>query len=501
MSEHREPPPIGQVFQGRQARLPDEPWDVVIVGAGIYGLPAAYFLAAEHGARVLVIEDNTIPGQGITVNTGGIIRIAYSDVEVVRVAAFARRIYSRPTETLAVRQPIRLGFIRTGWGRFVNTDVVPAILPEIRRLAGHAGQGLRVDTRQEYLAALPDSRRTNLAKIIDGDDFTHVLVDDDGGYADGGTALAGFYDACLEAGVAFSLYSAVTEFIRDGERVAGVVFERWSQQSGQREVVGREVVRANRIVLAAGCSNGELVRRAAGWAMPTFTSFHQVPYIRNSSDLDFAQTRYPIGEPITGWREVESIDAPVISHWRDIYFRPEGSGLICGTHHRLLQPDDYVPAGGVVGTGDFALRVGLDQVMVDKLTELMPHFPVLGSGGLNMGKTPADIPGGSYYMNPEELPFEGEVPSTGGTLFYAGSGCGTGFKLGPGVAYLLVQRLMGVARANRLTPSPALSAERATYFYPAGTSREELLRQFRPVAEGGRFVDMGAAGIAPDAAR
>ena len=50
--------------------------------------------------------------------------------------------------------------------------------------------------------------------------------------------------------------------------------------------------------------------------MPTFTSFHQTPYIRNSSDLDFAQVRYPVGEPATGWREVEAIaDAPLVSRW------------------------------------------------------------------------------------------------------------------------------------------------------------------------------------------
>ena len=35
------------------------------------------------------------------------------------------------------------------------------------------------------------------------------------------------------------------------------------------------------------------------------------------------------------------IDAPVISHWRNIYFRPEGHGLVCGNHHHALQPDDY----------------------------------------------------------------------------------------------------------------------------------------------------------------
>ena len=484
------------IFQGKNARVPAGPWDVAVVGAGIYGLPAAFFLA-RSGARVLIVEDNSIPGHGITVNTGGIIRISYSDLDVLRVAAFARRIYTRPTEALGLRRPVHLGFTRTGWGRFVAADGAPAI----ERIARGAGAGLRVETREAYLAAVTPARRANLAKILDLDDFTHVLVDDDGGYADGGTALTGLLDACEEAGVAVSLYSTVVEFRREGERVTGLVFERWSGQDGDRRVVARETVEADRIVLAAGRGNGALVRQAASWEMPTFTSFHQVPYIRNAPDLDFAQRRYPVGEPTVGWREAELIDAPVVSHWRHIYFRPEGSGLICGTHHRLLQSDDYQGTGGVLDADGFTMRVGLDQVMLDMLVRLMPHFPVLTSSGLNLGKTPADIPGGAYYMNPEELPFEGEVPGTGGRVFYAGSGCGTGFKLGPGVAWLLVERLRGVPRADRLIATHALSAERARYFYPPGTSEAELRRLFLPVAEGGRLIEIGAAGIAPSVPR
>ena len=75
-------------------------------------------------------------------------------------------------------------------------------------------------------------------------------------------------------------------------------------------------------------------------------------------------------------------------------------------------------------------------------------------------------------MNPEELPFEGEVPGTDGSVFYAGSGCGTGFKLGPGVAWLAVERLMGVPREGRLIASTALSAERAILTVPSGASPE-----------------------------
>lgn len=489
--------PGEQVLSGREARLPRGPWDAIIVGAGIFGLPTAFFLASRHRARVLVVEDNTIPGECITVNTGGIIRVAYSHLDVARVAAFARRIYTDPTRSLGLSAPVSLGFVPTGWGRFVDADATPGILAEVSRIAAGVGQGLRVGARAGYLARQPARRRANLEQVLDLEGFTHVLEDDLGGFADGGAALVGLYEACLEAGVCFSLYSTVTEFVREGGRTVGVVLDRWT---GEREVVRREVARADRIILAAGQANGALVRRAAGWEMPTFTSYHQLPYIRSSPDATFALARYAAGGPGRARGPVEAVDAPVISHWRNIYFRPEGNGLLFGVHHRQLQPDDYRPTGGVIDAGAFKMAVGLDQVMVDALVELMPHFPVLSSRGLNMGRTPGDIAGGAYYMNPEELPFEGEVPGTEGSVFYIGSGCGTGFKLGPGVAYLLVQRLAGVPRADRLIPSDILSAERAHYFYPPGTSQDELRGLYRPVAEGGRLRDMGAAGIAPGVA-
>ena len=131
---------------------------------------------------------------------------------------------------------------------------------------------------------------------------------------------------------------------------------------------------------------------------------------------------------------------------------------MCGNHHHALQPDDYQPAGGVLD----GMRVGLDQVMLDSVVALMPRFPVLTSNGLNLGRTPADIPGGAYYMNPEELPFEGEVPGTDGSVFYAGSGCGTGFKLGPGVPSPSIPR----ARAWRSCSASSARSARA-----AGSSR------------------------------
>ena len=42
-----------QVFQGKAARVPPGPWDVIVVGAGIYRLPTAFYLARPAASPVL----------------------------------------------------------------------------------------------------------------------------------------------------------------------------------------------------------------------------------------------------------------------------------------------------------------------------------------------------------------------------------------------------------------------------------------------------------------
>src|SRR5262249_31354623 len=95
------------------------------------------------------------------------------------------------------------------WGRFVSESAIPGILAEVGRIAAGAGGRLDVVSMRDYLERLSSGRRRNLERILDVDDSTHVLADEEGGFADGGSALTGFLEACLEAGVCVSLYSHV----------------------------------------------------------------------------------------------------------------------------------------------------------------------------------------------------------------------------------------------------------------------------------------------------
>ncbi len=497
----------GNFTAASRQELPSSEYDYVIIGAGIYGLPLGYFLRRLiAGARVLVLEDNSIPGDCITVDTGGIIRACYSNTDVMLSSAFGRPYFAEPTETMELRAHVHTGFVPAGWARFVNERETPGIAAEIERVAATARDlgiaGVWWADLDGYAATLSAERLANLGKVIDLNDVTHVLVDENGGYADGGSALLAFLEACLDYGVDVATFCHVTGFERDATGVRGVRYQRWRpQHDGQggeaRAPQGDGELRCRAVIVAAGLGSRRLIERECGLRMPTYPTYHQTPMVENTADVNFAQTTYTRSEPGAAGklqqRQIVVADLPVISHWRDLYFHSEGSGLTVGAHHRELHDEEYIPLGGKIVLDDTAIEVGLNQILVEKIMANLDHFPVLDSSGLRLGKRPKDIPGGFYIMNPEELPFEGPAPGMGDTLFYIGSGSGTGFKLGPGLAYLLAQRLAGVPRAERLIASDAMSVERATYFYSADASEADLRALFDPAR--GRFKHIGASGV------
>ncbi|MEM7417148.1 MAG: FAD-binding oxidoreductase [Gemmatimonadota bacterium] len=497
----------GALIEGAKHPLPADPYDVVVIGAGVYGLCVGYELRRlRPDARVLVVEDNTIPGEGITVNTGGIVRSCYSNRDVAVASSFGQPYFADPTSTMQLRDPVHTGFVPSGWSRVVNESETPGIASELQRIVATADElgipGVWSATREEWLARLDAGRAENVRRLLDLDDITHVLVDEHGGYADGGTTLLAFLAACLEHGVDVVTQCTIRGFVRTAGEVEGVRYERWSRGGADagddgRRIVSEGEVACDTVVVAAGAGSRRLLEQECGLRMPTLPTYHQTPMVENTSSVGFTETAYArtardgSGAPRTF--EVHTVDVPVISHWRDLYFHAEGSGITVGAHHRELHDEDYVPRGGMIGDGPDGIEVGLSQVLVDKILENLDYFPALGGDGLRLGRRPTDVPGGFYVMNPEELPFEGPVPGTNDRVHYIGSGSGTGFKLGPGLAHLLAQRLTGVPREERLVPGDTLSVERNRYFYPLATTESELRQLFDPAS--GRFRHMGASGI------
>jgi glycine/D-amino acid oxidase-like deaminating enzyme len=462
-------------------------YNYLIVGAGIYGLALALELRRVlPDASIVVVEAGTLGEHAITVNTSGIIRHSYSDPEIHAAASYGLPFFRDPARAMDLpgAQPT---FTRVGWARLLNDRHQPgsaamaaAVVEQAHNL-GHVQS--QILSTKEFISQLESIWRSNVERCFDQEDFTHVVWEDDGGWADGSGSLRLFAAAARRHDVEIVFNTRVTDFKRKGDRVIGVLAARPNHPDAEPLIINADVV-----VLAAGLWLRHLVERATGLRMPVVPMYHQIVIAHTSPEFPLSTTQVSVAGGHT--RTIVAI--PVISYWRDSYFRPEGDGILIGLHHSELQAEDYVPRGGELPGG---IRVGLDQAMLDALVASAPQIPLLAEGAIKLGSRAEDLSGGHYVMNPEEMPFEGPVPGTDHSLFVIGSGCGTGFKLGPGVARLLADRLLGHVRSFKET-GHALSIERAEYFYPSTTPDSDLHGLFKPVQAGGRFRHIGAAGVA-----
>src|SRR3954469_4129993 len=60
--------------------------DVVVIGAGIIGMSAAFQIARRSSARVVVLEKGVGPGEGSTGASSAVCRFRYSYSEIVQLA-------------------------------------------------------------------------------------------------------------------------------------------------------------------------------------------------------------------------------------------------------------------------------------------------------------------------------------------------------------------------------------------------------------------------------
>jgi succinate dehydrogenase/fumarate reductase flavoprotein subunit len=246
----------------------DRETDVLVVGSGSAGMPAA-LAASTEGADVLVIEKAAKLG-GTTAVSGGILWVPNSDPEVEKhgetpseeVTAYIRRLagdhvseerIERFVETgpeavhfVERNSPLEFGF--TGlpdyhpeWehgyarGRSIEPDVYDASRlgerkTHVRESPYYPIPATYRELRESGSPITPTT--TKYQDRIEGDVW-----------AMGRALIGGLYEACLERDVAFEREMPAEELIRDGERVCGVVATR----DGERVRIG-----ASAVVVACG---------------------------------------------------------------------------------------------------------------------------------------------------------------------------------------------------------------------------------------------------------
>jgi sarcosine oxidase subunit beta len=349
--------------------------DVIIVGAGSVGLPAAMAMA-QAGLRVLVLDSRTGPGQGSHKTAIGGARATHSDPAKIRLCARSLEILS-------------------GWQDTYGDDIE-------WRTGGYVFVAYRELEARQLRALLPGQHRQGLAiEWLDATELLRVAPDLNPAGLMGGTYSPGDgHCSPLLAGIAMerqAIRAGAT--FRFGEEVAELITDR-GRAAGVRTTRGEYL--APVVVNAAGAWAGDLAN-AYGEPLPLVPDAHEAG----------------ITEPLARFLEPMIVDLRPAPGTASCYFYqlPTGQVIFCVT-----------PNPPIIGTDARETSNFLPQV-ARRLVSLVPRL-----AGARVRRTWR----GTYPMTPDGSPIVGWSTAVPGLLLAVGM-CGQGFMLGPGLGELLAR--------------------------------------------------------------
>jgi D-arginine dehydrogenase len=289
--------------------------DYVIIGAGFAGAATAYHLTRRGVTNILLLEQEAIPGFHSSGRNAAMIRQCVSDPALAQLArdgaAFLRNFPSDWPTPVPFKQN---GSLLLGSGEGCE---------KLKRDA-EAGRGLGVDVKLWS----PDQAKGHVPVLKDGQFDGAVWCATDG-VIDIHALLFGYLKAARAKGVR----------IRYGDRVESI---HALEKHGFELITNTGTVTATVLVNAAGAWANSVAKMAGASELP------MRPYRRHlfvSPPLDWIDARWPFV-----WD---------VSH--DIYFRPEGEGLLlCACDQVELPP------------GDPPLDASVQELLAEKIERYLP---------------------------------------------------------------------------------------------------------------------------------
>ena len=361
--------------------------DVIVIGAGVQGASLAYQLACR-GARVVVVERSTVAA-GATGRSSGLVRMHY-DLPAEARLAWASFPWFRDWPE---RVGGECGFVRTGFLWIERADAVDRL-----RASVAAQQEIGIAT--SFVDAGEIRRLSPILAVEDGAAAAH---EPESGYADPAATATGFLRAARDRGARLVQGAEVTAVPVTGGAVTGVETTR-------------------------GAFAAPVVVDAAGaWAAR----------VARLVDLDI---------PVEVWRHDTAIlGAPpavpmpfpvVIDNANEMYFRPEGAGLV------LVGLEDGNEIGGSPERDTADAAPAFAGLVVDRIVRRVP--------GLVDG-TFRSAHSGQDGITPDQRPILGSAGPAG---FFLDCGhSGTGFKTAPAVGLGMAELILdGAATSVDLEP-------------------------------------------------
>ena len=367
----------------------------IIVGGGVVGCAAAYFLAERRERDVLVLERDEL-GSGTSKGGLGGIRHQFADELDVRMSKLASAFWRNFEDLTGARHDFR----ERGYLFIANTDEGVAQLGESMPLYEKVGVNVALLDRVEVAELVPGMRVDDVAggRYGAGD-----------GYGDPLQALAGFAAFARLAGIRFREHAPVRELVRNGDRVTGVRTD-------------EGVIEADRVLLATGCWTAAIAA-TAGVSVPIW------PYARSIME----------SQPIP-----QLANAPMVIEWESgFHFRPKGKAVLFAmpnltTDGGIEKGPGAPPASFVPGEfTPLAVPAALEPWVKARAAWRHPLF----------ANVEIQSSWSCYYeMTPDDHPIVGAVPGVDG-LYIAAGFSGHGYMHSPATGRLIVEEMVdGKAR-------------------------------------------------------
>jgi sarcosine oxidase subunit beta len=350
-------------------------YDVIIIGAGSVGTPAAFSLAKAQ-VRTLVIDERPSVGQGSNKTAIGGIRATHSDPAKIRISLRSIEILS----TWKKRYSDEIEWYQGGYSFVAYREREERILKDLLQIQHSYGLNIHWLDKEALLEVIPD---LNPNGLLGG---THSPDD---GNASPLLAIHAFYRHAKRLGAKFHFNETVTGIAVEGRRVRGV--------------------RTNK-----GEYGADVVINAAGpWAKPVTQMVGlDVPVRPDSHEA-------AVTEAVARFLDPMVVDIRPAAGSTNFYFYQHYTGQIMF----CITPSPNIWGQDTHETSSFLPTVARRMVNV------MPRLK-----NIRVRRTWR----GLYPMTPDGLPIVGWAKEVDGFLYAVGM-CGQGFMLGPGLGELLTR--------------------------------------------------------------
>lgn len=372
-------------------------YDVVVIGAGSVGTPAAYYLARE-GLKVLVIDRLPSPGQGSNKAAIGGVRATHSDPAKIRLGLRTIQILSHFSEEFGRDVEWRPG----GYVFVAYRPEEERILRELVALQRSLGLDIRWCGADELLKIVPDLNPVGLrgGTYSPGDGHCSPLL-----------LCHAYYELAREAGAEFRFSEEVLAVETQGGRV--------------RFVRTNKGVYPTKILLNAAGAWAAQVGKLVGVEHPVYPDSHEAG----------------ITEPVAHFLDPMIVDIRPGPGSANCYFHQLATGQIAFC---------LTPEPPIWGEDRRETSVFLPQG-ARRIISVVPRL-----AGIRVRRTWR----GLYPMTPDGRPLVGWVEGVEGYVVGIGL-CGQGVMLGPALGELLARLITGTTRGEDQMVLESLSPNRS----------------------------------------